>query len=217
MPTPRVLMSKIRQALQLLADAGLSMRQVAAALGVSKTTVSEIAMYARDAGVDWPLASTLSDDELQARLYPPPRPRSTTRGARLRRAAPGTQATGRHAAVAVGGVPRWRRPAGLPLQRVLREVPRLGQAPEALDAPGPPRRRAPVRRLRRPDRAGGRPGQRRDPPRPGVRGRAGRVELHLRLRHLAADGRRLGGARSSTRWSSSAACPGCWCPTSPAR
>lgn len=55
------------------------MRQVAAALGVSKTTVSEIAMFARDADVDWPLASTLSDDELQARLYPPPRPRSTTR------------------------------------------------------------------------------------------------------------------------------------------
>ena len=69
MPTPRVLMSKIRQALQLLADSGLSMRQVASAPGVSKTTVSEIAMYARDAGVDWPLASTLSDDELQARLY----------------------------------------------------------------------------------------------------------------------------------------------------
>ena len=79
MPTPRVLMSKIRQALQLLADSGLSTRQVAAALGISKTTVSEIALYARDAGVDWPLASTLSDDELQARLYPPPRPRSSTR------------------------------------------------------------------------------------------------------------------------------------------
>ena len=79
MPTPRVLMSKIRQALQLLAEAGLSARQVAAALGISKTSVSEIAMYARDAGVDWPLASTLSDDELQARLYPRPRPRSTQR------------------------------------------------------------------------------------------------------------------------------------------
>ena len=79
MPTPRVLMSKIRQALQLLADAGLSARQVAAALGISKTTVGEIAMYARDAGVDWPLASTLSDDELQARLYPPRRPRSSAR------------------------------------------------------------------------------------------------------------------------------------------
>lgn len=79
MPTPRVLMSKIRQALRLLAESGLSTRQVAAALGVSKSTVSDIALYARDAGVDWALASTLSDDELQARLYPPPRPRSTTR------------------------------------------------------------------------------------------------------------------------------------------
>lgn len=64
MPTPRVLMSKIRQTLHLLADSGLSMRQVAAALAISKTTVSDIAMYARDAGVDWTLASTLSDDEL---------------------------------------------------------------------------------------------------------------------------------------------------------
>ena len=73
-------MSKIRQALQLLAgDAGLSMRQVGAALGISKTTVSDIAMYARDAGLDWPAAARLSDDELQARLYPPARPRSSTR------------------------------------------------------------------------------------------------------------------------------------------
>jgi transposase len=72
-------MSKIRRTLQLLAKSGLSTRQVAAALSVSKTTVSEIAMHARDAGVDWPLASTLNDDELQARLCPPPRPRSTHR------------------------------------------------------------------------------------------------------------------------------------------
>ena len=72
-------MSEIRQALQLRAESGLSTRQVAAALGISKTTLSEIALYARDAGVDWPLASTLSDDELQARLYPPRCPRSTQR------------------------------------------------------------------------------------------------------------------------------------------
>lgn len=55
-------MSKIRQALQLLAESGPSTRQVGAALGISKTTVSQIALYARDAGVDWPLASTLSDE-----------------------------------------------------------------------------------------------------------------------------------------------------------
>ncbi|NML18346.1 helix-turn-helix domain-containing protein [Azohydromonas caseinilytica] len=72
-------MSKIRRALQLLADSGLSTRQVAAVLGISKSTVSEIALYARTAGIDWPLASTLSDEELQARLYPPPRPRSSHR------------------------------------------------------------------------------------------------------------------------------------------
>jgi transcriptional regulator with XRE-family HTH domain len=58
-------MSKIRRALQLLAgDAGLSMRQVAAALGVSKTNISEIAIYARDAGVDWPLASRVRHQTL---------------------------------------------------------------------------------------------------------------------------------------------------------
>ncbi|MGC8808345.1 MAG: IS21 family transposase [Thiomonas sp.] len=79
MPTPRVLMSKIRQALQLLAESGLSTRQVGAALGISKTTVSQIALYARDAGVDWPLASTLSDEALRARLYPPPRARTAQR------------------------------------------------------------------------------------------------------------------------------------------
>lgn len=72
-------MSKIRRALQLLADSSLSTRQVAAALNISKSTVSEIALYARTAGIDWPLANTLSDEELQARLYPPPRPRSTHR------------------------------------------------------------------------------------------------------------------------------------------
>jgi len=79
MPTPRVLMSKIRRTLQLLADASLSTRQVAAALSISKTTVSDIAMYARTAEIDWAVASTLSDDELQARLYPPPRPRTSHR------------------------------------------------------------------------------------------------------------------------------------------
>jgi hypothetical protein len=52
---------------------------VAAALNISKTTVSESAMYARDAGVDWSLASILGDDNLQARLYPSLRPRSTHR------------------------------------------------------------------------------------------------------------------------------------------
>jgi len=71
-------MSKIRQVLRL-ADSGLSKRQIAAALGVGKTTVGEIVLYARDAGIDWAAAATLNDDELHSRLYPVPRPRTSTR------------------------------------------------------------------------------------------------------------------------------------------
>ncbi len=80
MPTPRVTMSKIRHTLQLLHGGTLSTRQIGAALGISKSTVSEIASYARVAGVagvDWALAQTLSDQELQARLYKPPVPRAS--------------------------------------------------------------------------------------------------------------------------------------------
>ncbi len=72
MPTPRVTMNKLRHTLQLLHGGTLSTRQIGAALGISKSTVSEIASYARVAGVDWTLAQALSDEELQARLYRPP-------------------------------------------------------------------------------------------------------------------------------------------------
>jgi len=65
-------MSKLRHTLQLLHGGTLSTRQIGAALGISKSSVSDIASYARAAGVDWALAQTLSDEELQARLYKPP-------------------------------------------------------------------------------------------------------------------------------------------------
>jgi transposase len=65
-------MSKIRHTLQLLHSGNLSQRQIGAALGISKSTVSEIASYTRAAGLDWEQAQHLSDEELQARLYRPP-------------------------------------------------------------------------------------------------------------------------------------------------
>ena len=46
-------MSKIRHTLQLLHSGNLSTRQIGAALGISKSTVSEIASYTRAAGLDW--------------------------------------------------------------------------------------------------------------------------------------------------------------------
>uniref|UniRef100_D5WZR1 Uncharacterized protein n=1 Tax=Thiomonas intermedia (strain K12) TaxID=75379 RepID=D5WZR1_THIK1 len=67
-------MSKIRHTLQLLHGGTLSTRQIGAALGISKSTVSEIASYARVAGVDWAPAQTLTDEELQCWRRPKTEP-----------------------------------------------------------------------------------------------------------------------------------------------
>ena len=69
-------MSKIRRVLQLLHEARLSQREVSRATGVSKSSVGEIASYARAAGLTWQEARSLDDDALQARVYPPAAPRS---------------------------------------------------------------------------------------------------------------------------------------------
>jgi transposase len=69
-------MRQLRQTLRLHLDAGLSLRECARVLGISKTTVGLVAGMARVAGVDWALAQTLSDDELESRLYQPAVPRA---------------------------------------------------------------------------------------------------------------------------------------------
>lgn len=58
-------MRQIRQTLQLLHEAGLSYAQAGRALGMAKATVGKIALLARAAGVDWPLAQTLTDEALE--------------------------------------------------------------------------------------------------------------------------------------------------------
>jgi transposase len=69
-------MRQIRQALRLHLEAGLSHAQVGRALGIPKATVGKFARLARAAGVDWPVAQTLSDEELESRLYRPAVPRA---------------------------------------------------------------------------------------------------------------------------------------------
>jgi transposase len=70
-------MRQIRQALRLHLEADLSYAQVARAVGIGKGTVGKFMLLARAAGVDWSVAQTLSDEELEARLYPPAVPRSS--------------------------------------------------------------------------------------------------------------------------------------------
>jgi hypothetical protein len=71
MPTNRITMRQIRQALRLHLEAGLSYAQIARAVGIGKATVGKFMLFARAAGVDWSVAQTLSDEELEARLYLP--------------------------------------------------------------------------------------------------------------------------------------------------
>ena len=109
MPTDRVTMRQIRETLRLHLQAGPSYNEVGRALKISKSVVGKYVSLARVAGVDWDLAQTLSDEDLEARLYRPALPRSShQRVPRLRPRAPGTQASRRHADAAVGGV-RHRR------------------------------------------------------------------------------------------------------------
>jgi len=70
-------MRQIRQALRLHLEGGLSYAQVGRAVGIGKGTVGKFVLLARAAGVDWAVAQTLSDEELEARLYRPAVPRSS--------------------------------------------------------------------------------------------------------------------------------------------
>lgn len=69
-------MRQLRQTLRLHLESRLTLRECARVLGIAKTTIGDIVRKARGAGVDWALAQTLTDDELEARLYRPAVPRS---------------------------------------------------------------------------------------------------------------------------------------------
>ena len=77
MPTNRVTMRQIRETLRLHLQAGLSYNEVGRALKISKSAVGKYVSLARVAGVDWGVAQTLSDEDLEARLYRPALPRSS--------------------------------------------------------------------------------------------------------------------------------------------
>jgi len=59
---------KIREILRLQA-AGVSERQIAVSVGVVRSTVQLCLRRAREAGIDWPLAESLTESELDERLY----------------------------------------------------------------------------------------------------------------------------------------------------
>jgi hypothetical protein len=74
-------MRRIRETLRLHLQAELSFSDIGRALKISKSVVGKYVSLARAAGVDWALAQTLSDAELEARLYRPAMPRCSSQPA----------------------------------------------------------------------------------------------------------------------------------------
>ena len=65
-------MRRIREVLRLKYELGRNHRQISAATGLSKGSVSEYLRRARDAGVTWAVARELCDGELEGRLFKTP-------------------------------------------------------------------------------------------------------------------------------------------------
>ncbi|NCU21501.1 IS21 family transposase, partial [Candidatus Falkowbacteria bacterium] len=67
----RLSMRKIRECLRLRRQAGLSQRQVAVSLQMSRGSVGDYLRRFAESGLDWPLPEGVSDAELEQRLFPP--------------------------------------------------------------------------------------------------------------------------------------------------
>jgi len=64
-------MRKINEALRLRFELDRSHREIARSIGTASSTVSEYLRRFAEAGLSWPLSSTLSETELEAKLFPP--------------------------------------------------------------------------------------------------------------------------------------------------
>ena len=60
----RVSMNKIRETIRLHQEAGLSNRQIARALGISRPSVSQYLIDYRSSGLSYSAIAAMSDDEL---------------------------------------------------------------------------------------------------------------------------------------------------------
>jgi transposase len=72
MANRRLSMRKIKEVLRLSYQGNLSARQVAHSLNISRSAVKEYQERAKTAGLGWPLPDTLSEHELEQKLFPPP-------------------------------------------------------------------------------------------------------------------------------------------------
>jgi len=72
MPAERAPMRKVREVLRLRHALGVSERQIAVTVGVSRSTVGEYLRRAAVSDITWPVPEGLDDAELERRLFTPP-------------------------------------------------------------------------------------------------------------------------------------------------
>lgn len=71
MAKQRLSMRKIKEVLRLKFDCALSRHQIAQSCQISRSTVGDYLDRFAKAGLSWPLSETLSDEELEKKLFPP--------------------------------------------------------------------------------------------------------------------------------------------------
>lgn len=76
MSAPPISMRKLKDVLRLKYEAGLSQRQIAAALRLSVGVVNKYVNAAKAAAITWPLSENQSDAQLRRQLFPPESPPS---------------------------------------------------------------------------------------------------------------------------------------------
>ena len=69
MPTPRINMRKLKDALRLKLVGEQSHQQIATALGIAKGSVTKYCALAGTAGLDWSVIEAMSETDLERRLF----------------------------------------------------------------------------------------------------------------------------------------------------
>ena len=179
MPAQRIPMRKIKDVLRLKLDAKLSHEQIARSLGLSKGVVTKYVGLAAAAGLSWSQIQSCDDVTLERQLLvAPQRPRTQVQPdyARVHHE---LRRKGVTLMAALGGISgRACRAPYLPLFPILREIPPVHQATQALNAANPPRRRETVHRFCRPHHFADRRHTRSH-----LRSRQGRLQLYICLRN----------------------------------
>ena len=199
MPAERAPMRKVREVLRLRHALGVSERQIAITIGVSRSTVGEYLRRAAVIGITWPVPEGLDDAELERRLFTPPT--FDEKPARPLPDWPHVHKELKRRAVTLlllWEEYRAEHADGYGYSRFCDLYRRLAQdhlGDHAADARG---RREAVRRLRWRHGAGVRRRDGDGPARPYLRRGAGSVQLHLCGGALVAKGLPTGSARTST-------------------